>query len=100
MEECQGCIQKEKEMEEAAKVLSRITEVAEKVRKYDKKLTDALKESSAMIKTLIGDIRRGENAIQSVGPRAGELRKENQMLRQKLAAAMTVMGQAIRERKM
>ena len=40
---CEGCIQKEKDMEEAAEVMTKMTEVVEKARKRNKELTDALK---------------------------------------------------------
>jgi predicted nuclease with TOPRIM domain len=98
MGECQACIQKDKDMEEAAKVMTQMTAVVEEARKRNKELTKGLRESCEMIKRLVGDLTRVEGAIQKVGPRQMELKKANDELRMKLIAANQVMEKVLIER--
>jgi hypothetical protein len=95
---CSGCKETRGQVREAKKAIGNMTDAVKKAAKLNFKLTEGLTKSSKMIKTLLRDIERGQGAIQAVGPRAKQLKDDNQKLHMRLHMASQVMEDTLRSK--
>ena len=92
LDKCAACLV-QKQFEESEQTNKELITAMHKLAERENKLTYALRESFKMNKTLIGDLNRAQDAIQTVGPRQQGLRDELEATRVRLGMANTLIEQ-------
>ncbi len=88
-DKCAACLV-QKQFDESEQTNKELITAMHKLAEMNGKLSFALKESTKMNKSLVGDLHRAQDAIQTVGPRQQDLRDELERTRVRLGMANNI----------